>query len=755
MTEEHGSFPAGIEFESVLRIISKQIYETPLAFIRENVQNAVDAVRIQAHRDSIEPGDKCYRIDITIDGRKITVRDNGVGMSASDLQNYFWTIGASGKRTQEAMDAGCVGIFGIGGFANFGVCEALEVISHIKDASHGTLTRLSEADIRTAGTTIPSVTKESSDAVSPRGTIVTGILREAPNSDGLRRYLQDFVRFVPTAIYFEGRKISQVRLSEVEDRENFTEIRDGIQSWCEGDLMITGRLFEDRGHTLVSTIESLSIGGKDVNLTGHLRFENGPIDVFKRGFKLCATQIGTTIGASGRLDCDRFVPTAGRDSLDSATTSLLGRIVLALEKIAVEAVLESPERIAQHTRIFRYIIKHGLIGKLGNVKVRLADGSENALSDIRRRAEQGGVGVFYGIAQKQALNQIMQARGHLVVLLSSDRNRQSAERRFLEEFCSAKAFDGMIDCTEHYEDLTRFEKVFLSELELNISKSYEVRNFRVLPGKLTEDIPVFVKEHGGIQALDIFVDVRHQEIAKLEELGYTQILYSLIATFCREYLGPSLKKWSPRFFGDGALNLELLAKRRSELWILLKDDIGVVQKGGQRQVVTRSDVQVVNVGGNHSQNVPEVSPEKPHPRILHIIDEQGSTGLAGFYIRLPDTAFCAYGDLLPECDSRGVVWAGNKILYVASDAANAAFQYEIRLDEIVAPKVNHVFRAEGAIQLERPLQEIYDGIYFPIPDLLKDFLVPQGNEEIRVELHCDWFDMRTAKHWAPKEDLEL
>jgi hypothetical protein len=38
----------------------------------------------------------------------------------------------------------------------------------------------------------------------------------------------------------------------------------------------------------------------------------------------------------------------------------------------------------------------------------------------------------------------------------------------------------------------------------------------------------------------------------------------VVATFAREYLGPSLKKWSPRFFGDGAPNLEMLAKRRSE-----------------------------------------------------------------------------------------------------------------------------------------------------------------------------------------------
>lgn len=153
--------------------------------------------------------------------------------------------------------------------------------------------------------------------------------------------------------------------------------------------------------------------------------------------------------------------------------------------------------------------------------------------------------------------------------------------------------------------------------------------------------------------------------------------------------------------------------------------------------------------GGHSQ--PEPQPGKPPARILHIIDEQGATGLGGFYIRLPDTAFSAYGDLLPECESRGVVWAGNKILYVASDAVSAAFQYEIRLDEVVAANVNGKIRAEGATQLARPLQEMYGGIYFPIPSVLEPFLVPQGDAEIRLELHCDWIDTRTAKHWTPKE----
>ena len=73
MSQEQKSFQAGIDFDSVLRIISKQVYETPLAFIRENVQNAVDAVRVQAYRDGAPPGEDAYRIDVAVEGREITV----------------------------------------------------------------------------------------------------------------------------------------------------------------------------------------------------------------------------------------------------------------------------------------------------------------------------------------------------------------------------------------------------------------------------------------------------------------------------------------------------------------------------------------------------------------------------------------------------------------------------------------------------------------------------------------------------------
>ena len=202
MAGAHTSFQAGIDFDSVLRIISKQVYETPLAFIRENVQNAVDAIRIQAHRDGLHPGDEAYKIEVTVTDRTITVHDNGIGMSEDDLRRFFWTIGASGKRTSEAQAAGCVGTFGIGGFANFGVCDILEVISQIADDDSGTLTRLSEADIAAAGSTIPHVSVERSSTAAPRGTVVKGHLRDEPQLSEIESYLRDFVRFVPTVVSF-------------------------------------------------------------------------------------------------------------------------------------------------------------------------------------------------------------------------------------------------------------------------------------------------------------------------------------------------------------------------------------------------------------------------------------------------------------------------------------------------------------------------------------------------------------------------
>lgn len=220
------SFPVGIHFPNMLRTISKQIYETPMAFIRENAQNAVDAIRIQANRERRVLKDPVYLVDVKVDESRIVIRDNGNGMTRDDLQKYFWTIGASGKQTDEAKRAGCVGMFGIGGFANFGVCNNLEVISQAESDSAGTHTALSSEDMEKAGATIPDVKQAESSEAAPRGTIVIGQLKQTPNVEELKRYLTDFVSHVEVAVFFNEQLISQQPFLDLEGKENLTPIGD-------------------------------------------------------------------------------------------------------------------------------------------------------------------------------------------------------------------------------------------------------------------------------------------------------------------------------------------------------------------------------------------------------------------------------------------------------------------------------------------------------------------------------------------------
>ena len=217
-----------------------------MAFIRENAQNAVDAIRIQADRDSKALNDPVYRVDVTVNETTIVVRDNGNGMTRNDLRKFFWTIGASGKQTDEAKRAGCVGMFGIGGFANFGVCTKLEVVSQAESDSVGTYTALSSDDIDKAQANIPDVKEAESTDAAPRGTIVVGWLKQPPVIDELKRYLEDFVSHVPAAVFFNERLISQQPFLDLEGKENLTAIGNEALLWTDGDLSVTARLWEDR-----------------------------------------------------------------------------------------------------------------------------------------------------------------------------------------------------------------------------------------------------------------------------------------------------------------------------------------------------------------------------------------------------------------------------------------------------------------------------------------------------------------------------
>ena len=745
MSNGTSSFEVGIEFSSVLAAISKQIYDTPYAFLRENLQNAIDASRMQARRGLISLSDPSLRIDIDVHADSVSIRDRGIGMSSNDLRQLFWTIGASGKRNEEAKAAGCVGMFGIGGFANLGVCEKLVVTSQTEQ-SDGNRTELGRSEIESAAG-LPKVVLQLSTQASPRGTIVEGILAAPADEEQLRQYIQEIVRYCREPIYFNNSLIS----GEQPDSQIQSHVLGSSNTWSHDDIEIKGKLYRIDGQTLGAVLEGMQLAGEASQLTGTLRFDGNGIDIRKQGFKLCLHAVNTRIGVSGFIDCNLLSPTAGRDSLSSESSALVTKIVAAMEHAAVLAVLESSDLIEQHTRIFRYVRTNGLVGRLGKVKVQSFGDLEYSLDELKSRADSGAQ-IYFGTTGNAALTNVLQSRGHIVVYLPSDNHKSAAIRDFLK-LAGAVDLIGQVECAEQYTNLNRFEKAFLAELSETISNVYLAKKVSLNPGCLTEDIPIYVTNpsSSASTSLRIFVDVRHEEVGKLAQLGITPLFRSMVSAFCHEYLGPTLRSRSPKFFGSGAVNMDWLASHRSETWVLLTGDIAVVDRAVRREVVRAGDIRVVTASPGIGPNQLEFNDEGTEPKLIKIIGAGDDfAGLDGYYLRIPNSSSEAYGDMIVTSDDCGAVWMGNKVLLLASDGVSTAFQFEVRLDRLLLT-ADAKSLSQGAVAIEGSIQQLFKGLYFPLPSELEEYLVPVGNQEIRIEVLCDWLDFASARSWEARE----
>ncbi len=83
-----------VETSRILKILSEEIYDSPYALLRENVQNAYDAILMRrVFAEDFDGGE----IEMTIDQSEVRISDNGIGMTEEILRNNFWKAGSSGK----------------------------------------------------------------------------------------------------------------------------------------------------------------------------------------------------------------------------------------------------------------------------------------------------------------------------------------------------------------------------------------------------------------------------------------------------------------------------------------------------------------------------------------------------------------------------------------------------------------------------------------------------------------------------------
>ncbi|MEU5154923.1 HSP90 family protein [Glycomyces sp. NPDC021274] len=119
-----------VDLRGLVDLLSHHLYSSPKVYVRELLQNAVDAVTARAQAEpGFAPGEQ--HVAIVADGRRLRITDPGVGLTIEEVHKLLATIGGSSKRDEEIEGArrDFLGQFGIGLLACFTVASAITVTS--------------------------------------------------------------------------------------------------------------------------------------------------------------------------------------------------------------------------------------------------------------------------------------------------------------------------------------------------------------------------------------------------------------------------------------------------------------------------------------------------------------------------------------------------------------------------------------------------------------------------------------------------
>jgi len=138
MDKKTHSFQA--EVKQVLHLVTHSLYSNKEIFLRELVSNASDAcdkLRFEALDNAALYEDAPnleVRVSFDAEAKTLTIRDNGIGMSADEAIAHLGTIAKSGTREfmdklegDQKKDASLIGQFGVGFYSGFIVADRMTV----------------------------------------------------------------------------------------------------------------------------------------------------------------------------------------------------------------------------------------------------------------------------------------------------------------------------------------------------------------------------------------------------------------------------------------------------------------------------------------------------------------------------------------------------------------------------------------------------------------------------------------------------
>ncbi len=182
------------ESKKLLDMMINSIYTHKEIFLRELISNASDAtdkLYFKSLTDgAIDASDLKIRIDIDKEARTLSISDNGIGMTAEELESNLGTIAKSdslnfkkdNENAENIDDIEVIGQFGVGFYSSFMVSDRVEVVSRALGSDVANKWVSEGVD----GFTVEPCEKEQ------RGTVVTLHIKEDNENESYSDYLDQY-----------------------------------------------------------------------------------------------------------------------------------------------------------------------------------------------------------------------------------------------------------------------------------------------------------------------------------------------------------------------------------------------------------------------------------------------------------------------------------------------------------------------------------------------------------------------------------
>jgi len=585
-----------IEANKILKLLSSEIYDSPYALLRENVQNAYDAIlmRLQKER-TFNP-----KIEITLVEKNITILDNGIGMTIDTVKNNYWKAGSSGKNNEEARKAGVVGTFGIGAMANFGICKHLKVETHYLGSN---ITILSEADKLALSVSEDCISVREQNDTKESGTKIYATLDDNCNLNTVTatQYLKPYVQYLEMPVYFNGNIISQQTYRRKDDNSNVISSTRRVN---DNDMSFNMEIqIQNYSGGIVSVyIDNLSMGKNLIN--GNIFLEQGKnnyIYGLRNSFGLAPIPVNSIFNFGGIVNLSVLQPTAGREALSRESTAFVSRIISLIElNVATEL---SKYDIADSNKYFiSYIYSKNRFDLAGKIKIQMRPGTTQIAFDNVSTKIEGKEVFYYSATDAQIIEQYANENTSLLTL-SAESPRRNIQQRMLALKTIPQIPDKPSILKEYSaEELSTAEFALTLRIMSTLKDDYLIGDSKVVFANMSHQVPNIVEQKNNVVIIYLSKTSGNvQQVLKIYDAD-SKLFNGFVKDFVRNHLYPKLAPYVPSSTRQGADALYRILQRNKELYTIESDEMGDVEALMKDYVAGKRDIKEIMRVSSHYQD---------------------------------------------------------------------------------------------------------------------------------------------------------